>query len=145
MNKLLILILFLSAISFNGVEISAQSFIQCPKSGELVKVPAKDKTEFLDALKKLVPKIYEQGDYAEMYTEWEVKAAVPFPNTVNNKKNEVYYEMAKNFCGKEVADKSWLARFYFPKWEGKSASALEGQIFAAKSKEKGWFVWFRYH
>jgi hypothetical protein len=50
--------------------------------------------------------------------------------------------MAKNFCGKEIADRSWLVRVYFPKWEGKSASNLEGQIFLAKSKEKGWFVWF---
>ncbi|WP_245835668.1 hypothetical protein [Virgibacillus ndiopensis] len=139
------LVIILSAISFHINEVSAQSSIQCPKPSDLVKVSDKAKKEFLKALQTLVPETYEQGEYSEMYTEWEVKTAIPFPETINNNKDEVYYEMAKNFCGKEVADKSWLARLHFPKWEGKSASASEGQIFVAKSKDKGWFVWFRYH
>ncbi|MEE3952767.1 hypothetical protein [Peribacillus frigoritolerans] len=51
--------------------------------------------------------------------------------------------MAKTFCGKEIAEKSWLVRLDFPKAPG--ANLAQGQIFLAKSKEKGWFVWFRYH
>ena len=31
----------------------------------------------------------------------------------------------------------------FPKAPG--ANLAQGQIFLAKSKEKGWFVWFQYH
>ncbi|WP_251025479.1 MULTISPECIES: hypothetical protein [unclassified Bacillus (in: firmicutes)] len=51
--------------------------------------------------------------------------------------------MAKTFCSKEIAEKSWLIRLDFPKATG--ANLGQGQIFLAKSKEKGWFVWFQYH
>lgn len=54
------------------------------------------------------------------------------------KEEESYYGMAKYFCGKEIADKSWLVRLDFPKASG--ASVGQGQIFLAKSKEEGWFA-----
>lgn len=115
----------------------------CPNSQELEEV--QDHEEFLRALQTVVPETYQKGELAEMYTDWRVITALPFPKTVGREQDEIYYEMAKNFCGKEVAEKSWLARLYFPKWEGTSVSALEGQIFVAKSQQQGWFVWFQYH
>ncbi len=118
---------------------------KCPNLNELEDTNIEDRDEILKALETLVPLTYETGELAEMYTQWKVITAVPFPNTVGNAKDESYYGMAKNFCGEEIANKSWLVRLYFPKFEGISASALEGQIFVAKSKEQGWFVWFRYH
>lgn len=117
----------------------------CPNVNELEKVTIDDKDDFLKALETIIPETYEKGDMADKYSEWRIRTALPFPKTVGIETDEIYYEMAKNFCGNEVADKSWLARVYFPKWEGISVSASEGQIFVAKSKEKGWFVWFRYH
>ena len=77
------------------------------------------------------------------YTEWNVVTAKPFPKTVGNEEEEDYFGMAKTFCGKEIAEKSWLVRLDFPKAPG--ANLAQGQIFLAKSKEKGWFVWFQYH
>ena len=42
--------------------------------------------------------------------------------------------MAKTFCGKEIAEKSWLVRLDFPKAPG--ADLAQGQIFLAKVKKK---------
>lgn len=144
MKKQIIIMFIISILTFSLLEMNAEA-AECPKPSNLEKMSLKDKEEFLKALNTLVPVTYEKGEFAEKYTKWEVRAAIPFTDTVGNKQDEIYYAMAKNFCGKEVADKSWLARLYFPKWEGISASASEGQLFIAKSKEKGWFVWFRYH
>ncbi|SFM34692.1 hypothetical protein SAMN04487943_11457 [Gracilibacillus orientalis] len=126
-------------------QIYAQPDVECPKLKTFENTTMEDKDELLKALKVIVPDIYAEGEYGELYSEWEVITALPFPKTVGKEKDEAYYEMAKNFCGEEIADKSWLVRLYFPKWEGISASALEGQIFLAKSKDNEWFVWFRYH
>lgn len=144
MKRLFFLIMIITFFSFTVINAHAQP-TECPKVNEIEKTSVKDKTDFLKALQMIVLKTYQKGDFAKLYTDWRVITATPFPLTVGNEINEGYYGMAKNFCGKEVADNSWLVRLYFPKWEGKSASSLEGQIFLAKSKEKGWFVWFRYH
>jgi hypothetical protein len=144
MKRLFFLVIIISTFSFTLIIAHAQPS-ECPRVNELVETSNKDKTDFLKALQTIVPKTYQKGEFAKFYTDWRVITATPFPLTVGNEKNEGYYGMAKNFCGKAVADRSWLVRLYFPKWEGKSASNLEGQIFLAKSKEKGWFVWFRYH
>jgi hypothetical protein len=118
---------------------------ECPVLSELLETSKSDKKEVTEALKTLIPKIYGTGldDYPDMYTKWNVVTAIPFPETVGNKKEEDYFEMAKTFCGEEIAEKSWLVRLDFPKAPG--ANLAQGQIFLAKSKEKGWFVWFRYH
>ncbi|MBS3679822.1 hypothetical protein KGF86_06305 [Ornithinibacillus massiliensis] len=122
-----------------------QADIECPEIEQVKETSIDDKDELFSALQIIVSDIYGKGEYGELYSEWEVLTALPFPQTVGLENDAVYYEMAKNFCGQAVADKSWLVRLYFPKWEGKSASALEGQIFLSKSKENEWFVWFRYH
>ena len=138
------IISFLLFFTFVPSLIHAQSDVKCPDVKQLEKTSMKDKEELLKALKEIVPATYQKGEHGEMFSEWEVITALPFPKTAE-KKDAVYDEMAKNFCGEAVAEQSWLVRLYFPKWEGKSASALEGQIFIAKDKEDGWFVWFRYH
>jgi hypothetical protein len=142
--KLIWSLLLLFTISNCAVIESYAQPVKCPNINDLKLTSLKNKKEVIDALQKIVPQTYN-GKLAKFYTEWRVITATPFPLTVGNEINEGYYGMAKHFCGNAVADRSWLVRLYFPKWEGKSASALEGQLYLAKSKEKGWFVWFRYH
>lgn len=120
--------------------------LDCPEVSDLEETTEKDRQEFMEALEGFIKNIYISDDeYGHLYEEWEVITAKPFPDTESSAYDEIYYEMAKNFCGEEVANRSWLTRIYFPKWSGISASNLEGQLFVAKSKENGWFVWFRYH
>ena len=116
---------------------------ECPVLSELEQTTIKDKKEVIEALNTSIPKTYGTGidDFPDIYTKWKIVTVKPFPNTVGNK--EDCFGMAKTFCGKEIAEKSWLVRLDFPKapW----ANLAQGQIFLAKSKEKGWFVWFQYH
>lgn len=144
MKKMMIIMLAFILIGMSLNVVSAGS-VECPEPGNLEKTSVKNEKELRKALETIIPKVYEHGDDADMYSEWKIITVTPFPKTVGDKQNEVYYEMAINFCGKEVAEKSWLARIHFPKWEGQSASNSEGQIFVAKNKDEGWFVWFRYH
>jgi hypothetical protein len=137
------LLLFFTLSIFAVIDSHGQP-TKCPNVNELKETSINEREEFIKALHKIVPQTYT-GELAKSYTNWRVITATPFPLTTENEKDKGYYGMAKNFCGKAVADRSWLARLYFSKWEGKSASNLEGQIFLAKSKEKGWFVWFRCH
>lgn len=125
-----------------------QGFAQpekCPVLSELETTSIKDREEIIRALNTLIPKTYGTGleGFPDLYTKWNIVTAKPFPKTVGDEEEEVYFEMAKTFCGKEIAAKSWLVRLEFPKAPG--ANLAQGQIFLAKSKEKGWFVWFRYH
>jgi len=139
-----VLILIMSLFTFVSFEAYAQPK-NCPVLSELEKISLKDKKEVIEALNTLIPKTYGTGleDLPDLYTKWNVVTAKPFPKTVGNKIEEGYFGMAKTFCGKEIAEKSWLVRLDFPKAPG--ADLAQGQIFLAKSKEKGWFVWFRYH
>ncbi|MEN2766911.1 hypothetical protein [Ornithinibacillus xuwenensis] len=145
MKRFGVIAMLITFIIFVPSNIYAQPNVECPKLKHLEETSIKDKDELLNALSSIVPNTYEKGEYGELFSEWDIVTALPFPKTVRQVNDEVYYGMAKNFCGEAVANKSWLVRLYFPKWEGKSASALEGQIFLSKSKGKGWFVWFRYH
>ncbi|WP_255368044.1 hypothetical protein [Psychrobacillus sp. OK032] len=139
-----VLILIISLFTLVSFEAYAQPK-NCPVLSELEKISLKDKKEVIEALNTLIPKTYGTGleDLPDIYTKWNVVTAKPFPKTVGNKIEEGYFGMAKTFCGKEIAEKSWLVRLDFPKAPG--ADLAQGQIFLAKSKEKGWFVWFRYH
>ena len=130
--------------SFPIIEANAQPK-KCPVLSELKKTSIKDRKEVIEALNTLIPKTYGTGidDFPDMYTKSNVVTAKPFPKTIGNKEEKNYFGMAKTFCGKEIAEKSWLVRLDFPKAPG--ADLAQGQIFLAKSKEKGWFVWFRYH
>ncbi len=144
MKKIVVLISLLIFVLVPN-QIYAQSEVACPKLEDLKDTTIKNKDELLKELKQIIADTYVEGEHGDLYSEWELRTVLPFPKTVGRKQDEIYYEMAKNFCGQEVADKSWLVRLYFPKWEGISASALEGQIFLAKNKDDEWFVWFRYH
>ena len=144
MKKLYALILIISLFTLVSFEVFAQPK-KCPVLSEIEKTSLKDKKEVIEALNTLIPKTYGTGldDLPDIYTEWNVVTAKPFPNTVGNKEEEDYFGMAKTFCGKEIAERSWLVRLNFPKAPG--ADLAQGQIFLAKSKEKEWFVWFQYH
>lgn len=144
MKKLYALILIISIFTLAPFESYAQPK-NCPVLSDLEKTSLKDKNNVIEALNTLIPETYGVGidDFPYMYTKWNVVTAKPFLNTVGNKEEEAYFGMAKTFCGKEIAEKSWLVRLDFPKAPG--ADLAQGQIFLAKSKEKGWFVWFQYH
>ena len=121
--------------SFPIIEANAQPK-KCPVLSELKKTSIKDRKEVIEALNTLIPKTYGTGidDFPDMYTKWNVVTAKPFPKTIGNKEEKNYFGMAKTFCGKEIAEKSWLVRLDFPKAPG--ADLAQGQIFLAKSKEK---------
>jgi hypothetical protein len=118
MKLLCFLVIIISFFSFTIIKAQAQP-AECPKINEIEETTIRDKTDFLKALQTIVPDTYQKGDFTKFYTDWRVITATPFPLTVGKEKDGVYYGMAKNFCGKEVADRSWLVRLYFPKWEGK--------------------------
>lgn len=143
-KRRIILIVAILFLLFN----SAQGYAQpkkCPVLNELEQTSIKDRSEVIKSLNILIPKTYGTGipNLPDMYSKWNVITAQPFPKTIGNKNDEVYYGMAKTFCGKEIAKRSWLIRLNFPNAPG--ADLAQGQIFIAKSKEEGWFVWFRYH
>lgn len=118
----------------------------CPKVSDLAETSFKDREELMKVLETLIPDTYVKGDeYGDYYKDWTVTTLLPLPMTINDGSVDVYYEIAKNFCGKEVAERSWIVQLHFAKWEGVSASNTEGQIFVAKSNDKGWHVWYRYH
>lgn len=144
MKTFSILLLIISFFTVGIKEVQAQPK-NCPVLSELEETTIKDKKEVIKALNVLIPKTYGTGidDYPDMYTQWKVKTAKPFPDTIKNEEEKDYFGMAKTFCGKEIAEKSWLVRLDFPKAPG--ANLAQGQIFLSKSKEKGWFVWFQYH
>ena len=118
----------------------------CPEASDLVDTSIYDRDEVVETLQTLIPETYIKGDeYGEYYSEWSIIIARPLPMTIDDIENDVYFEIAKNFCGKEVANKSWVIKMNFPKWKGVSDSNMEGQIFLAKNKDKGWYMWYRYH
>lgn len=75
----------------------------------------------------MISKTYKSDSFPNIYSEWEVVTAAPFPMAAGKKEEESYYGMAKYFCGKEIADKLWLVRLDFPKAPG--ASLGQGQVF----------------
>lgn len=137
-----LLICLLFFMSLGNTRSYAQP-LECPNPKDLLEVPVEEVNQVIDSLKVFVPTLYEVGEFPEYYSKWDLITVKPFPLTVKNSEERDYYEMAKNFCGKEVADRSWLVRLHFPRV--KAASASQGQIFLAKKKNSGWFVWFKYH
>lgn len=114
---------------------------ECPNSEQLVEASLNERDDLLRALGTIVPNQYA----GEQFSDWEIVSATPFPMTVGKQDEQAYFEIANNFCGGNVAEKSWLVRLHFPKLKEVSASLTEGQLFVAKSKEVGWFVWYQYH
>jgi hypothetical protein len=80
--------------------------------GELEQISIKDRKEVIEALNTLIPKTYGTGidDFPDIYSKWNVVTAKPFPKTAGKKEEEAYFGMAKNFCGMEIAERSWLVR-----------------------------------
>jgi hypothetical protein len=142
MVKYVVVIFLLVSIIARANHTNAQAK-ECPDPNALEVVSIEKINEVEKALRILIPIAYEVGEFPENYSEWEVISLLPFPKTVGIKEDEDYYDMAKYFCGKEVADQSWLVRLHFPKV--KAASGSQGQIFIAKKAGSGWFVWFKYH
>jgi len=123
-----------------------QKIEDCPRESDLLQTSNDDREELTRALGTLIPETYIKGDEnGDYYNEWSIITVTPLPMTIGSHTEDIYYEIAKNFCQKEVANKSWLIQLHFPKWDGVSTSNNEGEIFVAKSKEKGWYVWYRYH
>lgn len=144
MKMLYTMIISVLMLSFFSIKGYAQPK-ECPVLNELERTSIKDKKEVIKALNHLIPHTYGTGidDFPDMYTKWNIVTAKPFPETVGHNEEEDFFGMAKTYCGSEIAERSWLIRLDFPKAPG--ANLAQSQIFLAKSKEKGWFVWFRYH
>ena len=66
---------------------------ECPVLSELEKTSIKDRKEVIEALNTLIAKNYGTGldDLPDIYTKWNVVTAKPFPETVGNKEEEVYF------------------------------------------------------
>ncbi|MFD1037806.1 hypothetical protein ACFQ3N_05205 [Virgibacillus byunsanensis] len=144
MKRLFIWTILVSVFLFPIIEVSASS-IDCPDVNKLEQTSLEDKQEFLKALETIIPEMYGSDEDADKYGEWKIITATPFPKTVGVFRDDIYRRIAANYCGEDVSSKSWLARIYFPKWEGVSSSLSQGQLFLAKNEEQGWFVWFCYH
>ena len=118
----------------------------CPEASDLLDTTIYDRDVVVETLKTLIPETYINGDeYGEYYSDWSIITARPLPMTIGDSVNDVYFEIAKNFCGKEVANKSWLIRLNFPKWEGVSDSNMEGQEGIHLMLLYQWNLWYRYH
>lgn len=113
----------------------------CPDPEKLVETSLNDSEDLFRALETIVPDLYKGKEFSK----WEAVSITPFPLTVGKQDEEIYFQIAKNYCGGKVAEKSWLVRLHFPKMETGSASMSEGQLFVSKSKESDWFVWYQYH
>ena len=125
---------------------SSNKVRECHNAMDLQEASLLEKDELINELERIIPETYINGDDdGEYYSEWNVISVKPLPMAVGTDEEEIFYEIAKNLCGKDVANKSWLVRIHFPKWEGTSANITKGTLLIAKSHEKGWLVWYRYN
>jgi len=109
---------------------------KCPKVSSTVKVHEREKEEVLLALNKSVPKAYPYKEYSM----WKLEEARPLssPQTARP-----YYNLAKNSCGKGIAENSWFIKLHFPKIS-QGVSASTGIMFIAKNSNNEWSVWYTY-
>ncbi|MEH7223302.1 hypothetical protein V7112_05745 [Bacillus sp. JJ1566] len=133
-----VVISLLTLVIFFPYYVGAQANVECPNVSQLENTTVIYKDELLKALETIIPRTFGESDYLNHYADWEVVTAQPLDENVAKE-----YQMSSNYCGKEIADKSWLVELHFPRWEGKSDIASDGQIFVSKSKDKGWFVWYK--
>ncbi|EJR28883.1 hypothetical protein [Bacillus mycoides] len=108
---------------------------KCPNPQELGDVSS-DKG-LLQALDTIIPKVYK----GQNYKDWKVETIAHLPKSPHPK---AYYGMAKHYCGKEIANKSWFVEVLFPQYLP-SYDAAHRQIFTTKNKKGQWFAWFRFH
>jgi hypothetical protein len=108
----------------------------CPNIADLVKPGPDAADEIQAALPKLIRKTYGKDPH---YKVWEAKRII----SLADPDSSPYSDIAKQQCGEEVANQSWLVDLFFPEFLP-SASLSQGHIFVAKTK-KGWVAWYRYH
>ncbi len=135
--KKIVISLFSLVILF-PFQVGAQARVECPSVSLLEDISNTNKDELIQALETIIPRTFGESDYGNHFSDWEVVTAQPLDEKVAKE-----YQMSTKYCGQEVADKSWLVTLHFPRWEGKSDIAADGQIFVSKSKDNGWFVWYR--
>lgn len=111
---------------------------KCPNTKTLVNTSITNKDELVQQLNKLIRDAYPD----EMYKEWNVMEIEPLHEAPEDY-DEIYFEMVKKLCNKEVAKNSWLVELEFPRLLP-SASASTGIMFIVKDKERGWYVWYTY-
>jgi len=133
-----IIISLLSLVILFPFQVGAQARVECPSVSLLEDTSITNKDELIQALETIIPRTFGESDYGNHFSDWEVVTAQPLDEKVAKE-----YQMSTKYCGQEVADKSWLVTLHFPRWEGKSDIAADGQIFVSKSKDNGWFVWYR--
>lgn len=116
-----------------------QTEINCPKPEMLLLPTESDREKLIIALNELIPKFYSTKPE---YEEWNIEVIKPIWSLTGD--NEGYYEMAKHFCGREVANRSWFVRLRFSRLFPAQSASL-GEIYVAKDKQDNWIVWFQYH
>ncbi|WP_453991876.1 hypothetical protein [Bacillus nitroreducens] len=136
MKKIVISLLSLTFLF--PFKVGAQATVECPNVSQLENTSTENKDELIKALETIIPRTFGESDYGNHFGEWEVVAAEPLDETLTKE-----YQMSSKYCGQDVADKSWVVDLHFPRWEGKSEIATKSQIFVSKSKENGWFIWYR--
>lgn len=109
----------------------------CPNPKDLVQT--KNKEELIQTLPEIIAEMY--GSSGE-YSEWTIEVVTPMKKLSHDSK--VYYQIAKNFCGKKVAKYSWFVRVRFPKLLPAESASL-GELFIVKEKSGQWAAWFQYH
>ena len=113
--------------------------IKCPNPNKLLQATEDDQEKLMNALHELIPKVYGTS---QEYKEWRIEVIKPMRELTGE--NHDYYEMAKNFCGEEVANLSWFVRLRFPKLLPAQSASL-GEIYVVQDKQHNWIVWFQYH
>lgn len=108
---------------------------KCPNSKELGHLGS-DKG-LINALNTIIPEIYKDQNYKD----WKVETIANLPKSPHP---EAYYEMAKYYCGEEIANNSWVVEVLFPQYLP-AYDASHKQIFVTKNKQGQWFAWFRFH
>jgi hypothetical protein len=108
---------------------------KCPNFQELGH--ASSKRGLINALNTIIPEVYKDRDYKS----WKVETVAPLPKSPHS---EAYYEMAKYYCGEEIANNSWFVEILFPQYLP-AYDASHKQIFVTKTKQGQWFAWFRFH
>ncbi|MDW0117822.1 hypothetical protein QTL97_12820 [Sporosarcina thermotolerans] len=99
--------------------------------------PVSSDEGLINALNTIIPEVYKDSNYKG----WKVETIAHLPKSPHP---EAYYEMAKNYCGEELANNSWFVEVLFPQYLP-AYDASHRQIFVTKNKQGQWFAWFRFH
>lgn len=106
--------------------------IHCPAQQSVLPATAGDARKLRSLMNRIV---------AERYPDPQHRQYVLTSLTLGPE-GSGYGQVAAHFCGRAVANSTWVAQLEFPKYLP-SASLSEGQLFITKTRQ-GWDVWFRY-